>query len=405
MMSEDSKALAVLESVRYVDVWEDEEEIKRLANRLKETVPMLAKLKKPENVISAAQYAVLTGANIVRGEMYAYEDWDDNLQIVDGYKMLVRWARRQCNFYEKYVPFTQEQRGSAGLSDKAFAYTCHILREDSVEALERLVQAGVPDAYEIVAHSAVGIVDESDFVVQGGKNRGKYIRPPKGWTWDQVARKRALKNTLNIAYGMPSPREIAQESLMVGNIETRIEDWEDVSGDTPDIRSKEAVLAAATRESKETMSKLTQEEREEWLKEQAFLRGDPDWDPVYSKEDQVVNGETKVVPDGPMLETLEKLEAIMEEVGEGEITDNKHKFQVQRLWEMLGLGLPDWRKDPPTAQSIQATIADKIATEEPEEEPEEEPDEEPVEEEPVEEETADDELDKDEGDAEEDGEE
>jgi hypothetical protein len=379
------KALALLDEVRYIDAWRDEQEIKAFASRLRETVPALANLKKPENVISAAQYASLTGANIFRGEMYAYEDWQGNLQIVDGYKLLVRWARRQCNFYDKYVPFTDEEKSAAGLSDKAFAYTCYVLRDDALKALKQLTDTGVPNAYEIVAQSAVGIVDEKDFVVQGGSNRGKFIPPPKGWTWDQVARKRALKNTLNLAYGMPSVQEIARESLIVGDIETELEDWQDVTGGPPEIREKEAALAAITRESEERMSEMTQEEKENWLKEQAFLRGDPDWDPVYSKEEQVVNGESRVVPDQTMLDTLEKLNTILDELKDGPIENGKHRFQVQRLYEMLGLGAPKWEKT--TVESVRETIKTKIALEADEEEPEEKPEEEPAEEpeeEPVE---------------------
>jgi hypothetical protein len=55
----------------------------------------------------------------------------------------------------------------------------------------------------------------------------KPIDPPVGWTWEQVARKRAL----NLSHGAPSPREIAARSWRIGDTDTIPDDWQ-IAADT-----------------------------------------------------------------------------------------------------------------------------------------------------------------------------
>ncbi|GAF74507.1 unnamed protein product, partial [marine sediment metagenome] len=65
--------------------------------------------------------------------------------------------------------------------------------------------------------------------------------------WHDVAIKRALKNALNKAYGIPSPREIAEETWRVGDVTTTEEDWKVVEDEMPDAsKEQRELLAAAT---------------------------------------------------------------------------------------------------------------------------------------------------------------
>jgi hypothetical protein len=163
--------------------------------------------------MSLGQYALVMDANPYRGEVYPMVS-NGKFQLVEGYKLLVRWAKRQCPYTEKYEPIHD-------IPDGAIGYRCYILRDDARPVLMELVRAGAPwkEAFDIAATSAVGVVDP------GEKTR----QPPKGWTWDQVARKRALKNTINQAYGMPSPREIAQETWQINGVDTVAADWQDTT--------------------------------------------------------------------------------------------------------------------------------------------------------------------------------
>jgi hypothetical protein len=88
------------------------------------------------------------------------------------------------------------------------------------------------------------------------------MTPPNGWTVDDVARKRALKNVINLAYGMPSPKEMAQMSWEVDGTQTQPEDWADSEKyDRPWEREEAARLEANQREWMTEWEKLTTEEK------------------------------------------------------------------------------------------------------------------------------------------------
>jgi len=199
--------------------WGDKEAILALGNRFKAMMP--GKLSASEALL-LAQYSAAMGANPFRGEVYAYAS-KGKLILVEGYKLLVRWARRQCQFYERYERLTND---TDTIPEGALAFRCRILRQDAVADMARLANAGVPNAYEICSTEAVGVVTKDD---TWSKNQNKPIPPPKGWTWEAVARKRALKNALNRAYGAPSPKEVADETWMVDDVETVPKDWEDIT--------------------------------------------------------------------------------------------------------------------------------------------------------------------------------
>jgi|GEM_PF-6024599 len=196
--------------------WGDREDIIALSNRLKTMMP--GDLSAQEALL-LAQYSAAMDANPFRGEVYAYMS-QGKLILTEGYKLLVRWARRQCQFYERYERITNN---TDTIPEDAIAFRCRILRQDAVNDLARLTEAGIPDAYLILTTEAVGVVRKNE---TWSSKYNKPIAPPKGWTWEDVARKRALKNALNRAYGAPSPREIAQETWQVEDTLTIPEDWD-----------------------------------------------------------------------------------------------------------------------------------------------------------------------------------
>ena len=200
--------------------WGSRDDITALANRLK---TMLPGTLDAQEALLLAQYSTAMDANPFRGEIYAYKS-RGKLVLTEGYKLLVRWARNQCQFYERYERITND---TDTIPDGAIAFRCRILRQDAVADLAALTQAGVPNAYEICSTEAIGVVTTED---TWSKKYNKPVDPPKGWTWEDVARKRALKNALNRAYGAPSPREIAAETWRIEDTLTIPEDWQGTDG-------------------------------------------------------------------------------------------------------------------------------------------------------------------------------
>lgn len=241
--------------------------IAALARRMRSMMPGGDKLTLPQ-AMAAAQYAILVDANPFRGEIYAYPDKRGKLVLVDGYKLLVRWAKRQAQYSERYermgnlcapttsalpaessatmhVPDgTMPPDGQFLLPASDVGFTCWILRNDALPLLKVLIEGGADykEAFEIAATSAVGIIRRAEM---WSARYNKAIDPPKGWTWEQVARKRALKNTLNLSHGAPSPREIAREGWIVGETKTIPADWEECTPEMPsEARARLAALTA-----------------------------------------------------------------------------------------------------------------------------------------------------------------
>ena len=211
--------------------WGDRGEIGALARRFQTMMP--GNLGHQEALV-LAQYSAALDANPFRGEVYAFE-YKGRLVLTEGYKLLIRWARRQCNFSDRYERLSGDE-----LPDGAIGFRCYILRDDAHDTLRMLIEAGATwqEAFEIAATSAVGIVRKAEM---WSVRTNQPIDPPTGWTWEEVARKRALKNALNRAYGAPSPREIARETWMVNDTETVPQDWTEC---TPDMLPVERELRA-----------------------------------------------------------------------------------------------------------------------------------------------------------------
>jgi hypothetical protein len=172
--------------------------------------------------ISVANYASLTKANPFRGEIYGYPDRNGKLVLVDGYKLLIRWAKSISDYDEDYgdrLPV-----GVEGIEEGDIGYRLTILRHDKRSGIKEYVTMGADfkTAYDLVSNSAVGIVRKNETY---NSYKKKPIPPPKGWSWDEVARKRALKNVLNRAYPMPSIEDLARLNWEVSGQETSPEDW------------------------------------------------------------------------------------------------------------------------------------------------------------------------------------
>jgi len=226
-MTDESRSLTTFQETRDVEAF---------AERLKDMFPGGAKLT-PYQRLAFAQYCLITDVNPWRGEAYPFVDSRGEFHVIDGYKALVRWARRECPYSEKMVPLTTAD----GISPDDIGYRCYILRNDALPLLQTLIQAQVDPmvAYEMAASSAIGVVTKAD---RWSRKWNKEISAPTGWTWDEVARKRALKNALNRSHGAPSPSEFAKETWDIDGRTTIPDDW---VGITSDMRPAEREAVAA----------------------------------------------------------------------------------------------------------------------------------------------------------------
>lgn len=241
-MATDKNEIAIIE--------EEKIQLRELGHEIKTLLPGGDKLT-DNQAIAVAKYSRLTRANSFRGEIWGYRDKNGNLVLVDGYKLLVRWAKKISDYSDKYEPLA---KGEEGLLDGDIGYRCYILRYDRKSELSFYIQAGASftEAYNLVATQAVGVVPKKEATYD----------PPKGWTWDQVARKRALKNALNLAYPMPSVDELMSDSWQVGDTETIEADWsESESYRTSGEKERAAQLNAWNRESQEHWDAMTEGEQ------------------------------------------------------------------------------------------------------------------------------------------------
>lgn len=265
-----SDKLAIREEAQTTTAEEEKARLKALGHEIKILLPGGNKLT-DNQAIALARYSQLTKANPFRGEVYGYQGKGNQLALVDGYKLLIRWAKKISEYSDKYDPLSV---GEEGTLDGDIAYRCSLLRHDLKSELQFYIQAGATftEAYELVATQAVGVV----------RKKEQSYDPPQGWTWDQVARKRALKNALNLAYPMPSVEEIARDSWQVGDTETIDADWsESESYRTREEMERAAQLAARNRENQERIEQMTDGELQDKVKQNvALMRDNGDDDPL-----------------------------------------------------------------------------------------------------------------------------
>ena len=246
--------------------WGSREDVSALARRLRQLLPGGEKLK-PDEALTLAQYAMATDSNPYRGEVYAYSD-SHGFHLVDGYKLLVRWAKREEDYSEIYRQIAADD---PELPEGAIGFRCYVLRASARPFMQDLMRGGMSadDALELAATSAVGVVTKADRTTrQGGE-----VPPPTGWNWQQKARTRALKAALRLAYGAPSPREIARMAREDG---LEASDWHDVTDEmSADEARALAEMTARERERRANAPQLSREQHQERLAQyREVLHGD-----------------------------------------------------------------------------------------------------------------------------------
>lgn len=326
--SPETKSL-VAQGDQAISAWGDRQTVIDTAMRIKAMLPDGDKLSVPQ-ALATGQYAVATGLNPFRGEFYPVVDNKGNFRLVDGYKALTRWAEEECKYD---VTYRDEPLGPGEL----YNIKAIIMRHDRREQLDYYLERGADfqTAFDLVTTSAVGVVMEKETRWSDGKPKD----PPKGWTWEQRAKIRALKNALNLSHGMPTIAELAKASWIVEGIETKPEDWEgtDELG-TRAEQERLAELKARGRMNREDWEGLTEDEqRVKAKRNSAVLYGDHDEDDPFGMDD-VVNGEvvekevsldeelaralaTRLHKDAPKL-GLEAGQTLLEAVRHGESAKN-----------------------------------------------------------------------------------
>lgn len=275
--------------------WGDREAVIATGIRIKTMLPGGDKLS-ITHALAAGQYAVATGLNPFRGEFYAYTDKKGNLSIVDGYKALTRWADDECPFDVQYRP--QELGPGEAYNEKAI-----IMRHDRRAQLDYYLEKGADfqTAFDLVTFSAVGVVNESETKWPDGNPKD----PPHGWTWQQVAQKRALKTALNMSHGMPTVAELARKSWEVAGVMTKPEDWEGTENlKEQEAKERLASMQAVERERQLQWQEMTEEDKKEKVKANSvLLYGDDDDDPFADE----IEGEVVVLEPAPPMTLKEAL--------------------------------------------------------------------------------------------------
>lgn len=249
-------------------MWGSVDDVQTLANRLQATHPQCRNLPFDDCMV-VAQRMIAVGANIYRDELQVWKDDEGKLHVGEGYKLLVRWAKRISIYSEKWdtLPASHLREGDIGLR-------CFILRHDARPLMETLLNAEMPyqEVLDLVWTYADGIVRREEMV----DDDGKPTDPATGWSWEQTARKRSLCNALRLSHGSPSMAEIAAESWMVGNMQTTPDDWEYAWASYPEGNPQDREATAQL--SAQTMERLQIEpdlEPEEVLENgRTLLRGD-----------------------------------------------------------------------------------------------------------------------------------
>lgn len=258
---------------------------------LKKLLPGGHKLTDNE-AVTLAQYSQLTGANPFRGEMYGFKDKFGNFRVVDGYKLLIREAKSQCDYTDQYEKLAE---GEEGLTSGDIGYRCLLLRNDKLHLIKSFVDSGATfqEAKDTVTNLAVGIVKKEEM---WSEKKKKAIDPPKGWSWEQVARKRALKFAIQFAYSLPSPEDLAKRQAEQEGVQTKPEDWPDEDTYNTHVERKEhALLAAKTRNHQARVAAMNETERDEYQAEirhaTNLMRNDGDDDPLDLDEPEPESAE------------------------------------------------------------------------------------------------------------------
>jgi len=261
--NEGNTALATTDKPDAPAEWGTRGEIAAFGQRIKTMLPGGDKLTDAQ-AMALGQYSMVMDLNPFRGEVYGFPGRGGQLCIVDSYKALVRWAKNECPYVDKYEPLPLED-------NHAHHFRCWILRDDRKGEIQDWVNMGAPwrDAFEMVAVFSDGNVTKHE--------TGK--QPPAGWTWEQVARKRALKNALNLSHGAPSPKELAAMSWDVNGVTTIPEDWDTSTAMSRQEVERLAELRAQDRDHKSAWDQLTGEEQQAQFEQNVTaMRGPADFE-------------------------------------------------------------------------------------------------------------------------------
>ena len=222
-MSEDQSVVVQQEEEQRPDLsileYGHRDDIVAFGNRIFSMLPGASKIGQ-NNARALAQYALSIDANPWRGELYGWINQKGEFIMDEGYKLLVRWANNAGGYHIRY---TKMAPGEEGIQEGDLGYMAQIMRRDKMQEFSDLIRGGMEQelALDFICDRAVGILSKSEMFYQDGNKR----QPPTGWTWDERARTRALKNGIKKAFGTPSPREIAKQSWMVEDVQTEPQDW------------------------------------------------------------------------------------------------------------------------------------------------------------------------------------
>lgn len=197
--------------------WGDRQEIAVVSRRIKTMLPNGNKMSDTQ-AYAAAQYTKLTGLDPFTGGFYPNIGYDSG--IFNSYKTLVSWAQTKEAYSDKYYPLTLDERELEGYgNDVVTGWKCYLIKRSDQPLLLGYIQAGLPmiEALDLIATKGIGVVVQKDTTKQDGKS----IDPPKTWTWDRVAKKRALRNAISLAYGQPTLNELRAlgERVRADNLE------------------------------------------------------------------------------------------------------------------------------------------------------------------------------------------
>lgn len=201
-------AVIEVEPTAAMKLWGTDHELALMTERFRSLVPGMDDLN-DEQCTAVAQYAGSMGLNPFAGEIYAWVDKDGKFHMQEGYRAWTRWANEK----EPYTAtFRDLEAGKGNLGQK-----CYVMKRSDRDSYIRMVEGGTPweIAFDLCTTEAVGVVYKEE----------TSRRPPHGWTWNQVARKRALKSCLKISHGQPSVHEMRRHALMVEGVSTQTDDW------------------------------------------------------------------------------------------------------------------------------------------------------------------------------------
>jgi len=218
--------------------WGDRQEVAALATRLKTMLPNGQQLT-DDQAFAAAQYAQLTKLDPFAAGFHVMPRGG----ITHHFAVLVNWAQGKAPFSDQYEVLSDAERKDYGIADAdTIAFKCLVLRDDRLPTVRKYVQFGASfrEAVEMVAAVGIGVVTKKD---RTGKNGP--IDPPKTWTWEKVAQKRALRNALALSHGKPTAQELRAIGQQLhrdsdeGRLEQMATEWKQITDEASDMTPEE----------------------------------------------------------------------------------------------------------------------------------------------------------------------